>query len=98
MPTTPLKVVPSAAPVAAAPVAAETRAQRIARLQAEARQAAGQHVELFQRLLATATAMAQDIADGGEAYPVGVRQLAARLGQDLPAQVTTMKAISARAA
>jgi len=78
--------------------AAPNRAQRIADLQAEARKVAGEHVELFTRLLVTTSAMAREIAGGGDAYPVGVRELAGRLAADLPDRALTVKAISSRAA
>jgi hypothetical protein len=39
---------------------------------------------------------ADDIADGGDAYPVGVREAAQRLAVDLQARADTLKAISGR--
>ena len=40
--------------------------------------------------------MAKEIAEGGDAYPVGARELAHRLAQDLPVKAETMKAIIAK--
>jgi hypothetical protein len=40
--------------------------------------------------------MAKEIADGGDAYPVGARELAGRLAADLPAKADTLKAIVGR--
>jgi hypothetical protein len=37
--------------------------------------------------------MAREIAEGGEAYPVGARELAGRLAADLPARAQTLKAV-----
>ena len=40
--------------------------------------------------------MAAEIAEGGEAYPPGVRDLASRMVEDLEARVQTLEAIVAR--
>jgi hypothetical protein len=40
---------------------------------------------------------AAEIADGGDAYPAGIRDLARRLVEDLDARVQSVEAISARA-
>ena len=45
---------------------------------------------------ASASRMAREIAEGGEAYPVGARELAGRLASDLPAKAETLKAIVSR--
>jgi len=66
--------------------APETTAERVKRLQ----------VEALEEVLLKAADMAREIADGGDAYPVGARELAHRLVQDLPAKAETMKAIIAK--
>ena len=76
--------------------APETTAERVKRLQAEARALALEQVEALEEVLLKAADMAREIADGGDAYPVGARELAHRLVQDLPAKAETMKAIIAK--
>jgi hypothetical protein len=76
--------------------APETTGDRVKRLQMEARALATEQVEALERVLMQASAMAREIADGGDAYPVGARELAGRLSADLPAKVETLKAIVSR--
>lgn len=76
--------------------APETTAERVKRLQAEARALALEQVEALEEVLLKAADMAREIAEGGDAYPVGARELAQRLGQDLPVKAETMKAIIAK--
>lgn len=73
-----------------------TTAERVKRLQSEARALALEEVEALKRLLVDAAAKASEIASGGEAYPVGARELASRLAEDLPMKAETIKAIVAR--
>ncbi len=73
-----------------------TTADRVKRLQMEARALAVEQVEALEKLLMQAAAMAQEIAEGGDAYPVGARELAGRLASDLPAKAETLKAIVSR--
>ena len=74
----------------------ETTTERVKRLQLEARALAVEQVEALERVLLEASRMAKEIADGGEAYPVGARELAGRLSSDLPAKAETLKAIVSR--
>lgn len=74
----------------------ETTADRVRRLQLEARALAVEQVEALEKVLLEAAAMAREIADGGDAYPVGARELAGRLASDLPARSETLKAIVSR--
>lgn len=76
--------------------APSTTADRVKRLQMEARALAVEQIEALEKLLLQASAMAQEIADGGEAYPVGARELAGRLASDLPARAQTLKAVASR--
>lgn len=76
--------------------APETTSDRVRRLQMEARALAVEQVEALERVLMQASAMAKEIADGGDAYPVGARELAGRLSSDLPARAETLKAIVQR--
>ncbi|MES2860583.1 MAG: hypothetical protein V4701_03890 [Pseudomonadota bacterium] len=77
--------------------APQTTAERVKRLQAEARALAVEQVEALERLLVEAAAMADEIAKGGDAYPVGAREIAARLAEDLPSKAGSIKAIVSRA-
>lgn len=76
--------------------APETTADRVKRLQLEARALAAEQVEALETLLLQASDMAREIAEGGDAYPVGARELAGRLAADLPARADTLKAIVGR--
>ena len=73
-----------------------TTADRVKRLQLEARALAVEQVEALEKLLLQASDMAREIADGGDAYPVGARELAGRLAADLPAKAQTLKAVASR--
>jgi hypothetical protein len=75
---------------------AETVAQRVRRLQAEARQLAKDHVGSLIAAMSEVETMAAEIADGGDAYPAGVRDLARRFVEDCEAKVQTLEAITAR--
>lgn len=76
--------------------APETTSERVKRLQLEARALAVEQVEALERVLIQAAEMAKEIAEGGDAYPVGAREIASRLMSDLPAKADTMKTILAR--
>ena len=73
-----------------------TTADRVKRLQMEARALAVEQVEALEKLLLQSAAMAREIAEGGDAYPVGARELAGRLASDLPSRAETLKAIASR--
>lgn len=75
----------------------ETTAERVRRLQLEARALAVEQVEALEAALMQAAALAREIAEGGDAYPVGARELAGRLAADLPSRSETLKAIVSRA-
>lgn len=74
----------------------ETTAERVKRLQAEARALAVEEIERLERLLREAGEAARAIAGGGDAYPVGARELGSRLADDLPAKAETLRAIAGR--
>ena len=77
-------------------VSNEPLAQRIRRLQAEARAGAKEHVEQLRATLAEVARIAAEIADGGEAYPVGAREMSRRLMDDAAAQSVSLSAINDR--
>jgi hypothetical protein len=74
----------------------EPLAHRVRRLQAEARALAKEHVEHLRVSLAEVARLATEIADGGEAYPVGAREMSRRLMEDAAAQALTLAAINDR--
>ena len=74
----------------------ETTSDRVKRLQLEARALAVEQVEALEKVLMQASVLAQEIAEGGDAYPVGARELAGRLASDLPAKAQTLKAVVSR--
>ena len=73
--------------------ATESPGERASRLLAEARQAAGEQVHILETALATVAKMAAEIADGGEVYPVGVRDLCRRMAEDTAAKTQTLEAM-----
>jgi hypothetical protein len=78
-------------------VQVQTLAERIARLQAEAKNLAREQVTALETKLGEAAALADEIAQGGDAYPVGVRELARKLAEETPRTVMNFEAIIARA-
>jgi hypothetical protein len=78
------------------PNADATIADRIKRLQNEARGLAREHVLALQAALVEVERLAHDIADGGEAYPVGIREIARRLTEETESRVQAMEAILSR--
>lgn len=78
------------------PRAVESLAERVRRLQAEAKGLARQHVQALEAALAEVEAIASEIAEGGEAYPPGVRDLARRLAEDCDIRAQTLEAIVTR--
>jgi hypothetical protein len=76
----------------------ETGFQRVRRLQAEARQLAREEVETLCREMVALAARAAQISEGGDAFPVGVREMASRLAADLPEKAQGMQLIAERMA
>lgn len=74
----------------------ESVAERVRRLQAEAKQLAKDHVKALTSAMIDLEQLAAEIADGGDAYAPGVRDVARRLVEDLDSRVQTLEAISAR--
>ena len=91
------------APVAVAPAlksraggASQTTAARVRSLLQEARALALDQVHALETALQDAADLAREIADGGDAYPVGTREMASRLASDLPAKAEAIRAIVKR--
>ena len=76
----------------------ESATQRIQRLQREARLLAREQIEAMGRDLEELARRAQEIADGGDAYAVGVREMASRLANDLPQKAHGLLSIMERSA
>jgi len=74
----------------------ETVAERVRRLQAEAKQLAKDHVRSLSAALVNVEQLALEISEGGEAYPPGVRDLARRMVEDCESRVQTLEAIVSR--
>jgi hypothetical protein len=74
----------------------ETTSERVRRLQAEARFLAREEVQNLEKALLDCAAMATQVSQGGDAYPVGVRELASRIAEDLPVKVQTIQALLER--
>jgi hypothetical protein len=70
--------------------------ERIRRLQTEAEQLAREHIGAFAASLAQTQRIAQEIAQGGEAYPAGVREIARQLAEESQAKAQTLEAILTR--
>jgi len=76
----------------------ETGFQRVRRLQTEARLLAREEVESLCREMFALAARAAEVAEGGDAFPVGVREMASRLAADLPEKAQGMQLIAERMA
>ena len=76
--------------------AAPSVADRIKRLQAQAKSLAREHVMALEAALAEVERLSAEIAVGGEAYPVGVREVARRLADECEASGNTIKALAGR--
>lgn len=74
----------------------ESTAERVKRLQNEARMLAREEVERLDRDLRKLADQAKTIADGGEAYPAGIRELAGRIGVDTAQRAEILRALLER--
>jgi hypothetical protein len=74
----------------------EPAAKRIIRLQAEAKALAHEHVKELQEALEIVHRLAAEIADGGAAYPVGVREISRRLTEEADMRARGIEAVLRR--
>ena len=74
----------------------DSPAERARRLFAEAQAAAMEQVVQLEAALDAVIALSQSIADGGDIYPAGVRELCRRTAEDAYARRQTIAALSAR--
>ncbi|WP_339933327.1 hypothetical protein [uncultured Brevundimonas sp.] len=93
----------ASAPVEAPPAlksraggAQQSTSARVRSLLQEARALALDQVHALETALQDAADLAREIADGGDAYPVGTREMASRLASDLPAKAEAIRAIVKR--
>lgn len=89
--------VPPVEPAPVVPVKKESVADRVRRLQAEAKALARQQVDELAESMRAAAEIAHEVAEGGDAYPPGARDLARRLADDLLQRAQTLEAILAKA-
>jgi hypothetical protein len=66
---------------------------RLSRLMVEAHQAAHEQVKTLEDALLTIAYISAEIADGGEVYPVGVREICRRLAEDSVWRAQTIESI-----
>jgi len=75
---------------------AESVSERVRRLQTEARQLAKDHVRSLSAAMVDLEQLAAEIAEGGDAYAPGIREVARQLVEELDSRVQTLEAIAAR--
>lgn len=71
----------------------ETTAERVKRLQQEARMLAREQIEALEAQMLVVARQAEEIALGGDAYPVGARELCRSLIEEIQARAHTLAAI-----
>jgi len=69
---------------------------RIRRLQAEARGMAREHITQLDAALRESMRLAGEIADGGDAYPVGVREMARTMLAESESRLLSLESLLAR--
>ena len=74
----------------------ETVGQRVRRLQDEVASLARQQVQALEEALAHVMRLSTEIFEGGEAYPVGAREVARKLAEDADASAKTLDLILKR--
>jgi hypothetical protein len=85
--------VPEPAPKTVREPVREPAADRIRRLQAEAQALAREQIEQLHTAMTDLVRQAEEIALGGEAYPVGAREISRRLVEELGQRAGTLQAI-----
>lgn len=71
----------------------ETASHRARRLLAEAKAAALEHTAALETALDAVAGISAEISEGGDAYPVGVRELSRQLADDTVSRLQTLNAI-----
>ena len=72
---------------------AESPSSKAKRLLAEAKSAALEHTAALESALESVAALAAEVSEGGDAYPVGVRELSRQLSDDVVSRLQTLNAI-----
>ena len=71
-------------------------AERMERLRSDANAVALEHINAFLSVLSEASMLADQVASGGEAYHIGVREIARRTHKELAPVVLSLMAIRER--
>ncbi len=71
----------------------ETPAARAHRLMDEARLAAAEQIDALEASIAVVVRLAEEIAQGGDVYPAGARELSRRLSEEMGFKSQTLEAI-----
>jgi hypothetical protein len=74
----------------------ETPTERIRRLQQNAKALAREQVLALTAAMDELAVMAREIAAGGDAYPVGVREICERMSEEMGPRATTIRALAER--
>lgn len=74
----------------------ETRAERVRRMQANAKALAREQIEVMTEAMMELARMAEEVATGGDAYPVGVREISGRIKSELEMQARSIEALLKR--
>jgi len=69
---------------------------RIRRLQAEARAMAVEHVKMLEASIVETARLAEEVAEGGDAYPVGVREMARQMVAESESRLLGLQSIMHR--
>ncbi len=75
------------------PSDADSPGARLSRLMMEAHQAADEQVKALEDALLNLAYLSVEIAEGGEVYPVGVREIFRRLAEDSVWRAQTLESI-----
>ncbi len=87
-----LSIVAGATP----PPTGETNAEKIRRLRAEIKEAASDELEELDGAIEDLCKIAASIADGGEAFPPGVREICRALAEEVSSQAKSIDIILQR--
>jgi hypothetical protein len=75
----------------------DTLGERMERLRHDANALASEHTNIFLQSLTDTASLADQLANGGEAYQIGVREIARRAHADLAATVLSLRAVLGKA-
>ncbi len=75
----------------------ETRAERVRRMQANAKALAREQILAMTEAMLEVARMAEEVATGGDAYPVGVREISNRIKNELEVQAKSIEVLARRA-